>query len=599
MPRGTDRRQADWWRTAVVYQVYPRSFADSDGDGVGDLPGITTRLDHLAGLGIDVLWLSPVYRSPMDDNGYDISDYQDVDPLFGTLADLDALIEGCHERGIRLIMDLVVNHTSDEHPWFVESRDPASPKRDWYWWRPPRPGHEPGTPGAEPTNWESVFSGPAWAHDEASGEYYLHLFSAKQPDLNWENPEVRRAVHAMMRWWVDRGVDGFRMDVINLISRDPSLPDGPVPPGGRYGASSAAVANGPRLEEYLAEMNREVGLAEGNLLTVGEMPGSTVELARRVTDASRRELDMVFTFEHVDLDVRPGGAKWDVVALHLPVLKRTLARWQEGLADVGWNSLYWSNHDQPRAVTRFGDDRPEHRVASAKTLATVLHLHRGTPYVYQGEELGMTNAPLTDIVEYRDIESLNHHAQAVANGVPLETVMTALALKGRDHARTPMQWDASPHAGFTTGEPWLPVNPNHVEINVVAAEQDPSSVLAHYRALIALRHSHPLVVDGRFELLLPEHPALWAFERRGDGGHRLVVLANCSSEPVSVGAADLADLAGLSDLVDPTAGAEAGAGAGAEAGAGAAILVATHPGRTGPDLLPWESRVYELGAPAG
>jgi oligo-1,6-glucosidase len=303
-----DIHDAPWWTRAVVYQIYPRSFADGNGDGIGDLAGIIAHLDHLQALGIDVLWLSPVYRSPMDDNGYDISDYQDVDPLFGTLADLEALIAGCHERGIRLMMDLVVNHTSDEHPWFVESRDPASPKRDWYWWRPPRPGFEAGAPGAEPTNWESVFSGPAWELDERSGEYYLHLFSPKQPDLNWENPQVRQAVYAMMSWWVDRGVDGFRMDVIDLISRDPTLPDGPVPPGGRYGSPYAAVTNGPRLEEFLAEMNREVGLTEGHLLTVGEMPGSNVDLARRVTDPDRRELDMVFTFEHVDLDVRPGAA---------------------------------------------------------------------------------------------------------------------------------------------------------------------------------------------------------------------------------------------------------------------------------------------------
>ncbi len=506
-PHGTETRPAHWWRTAVVYQVYPRSFADSDGDGVGDLPGITAHLDHLERLGIDVLWLSPVYRSPMDDNGYDISDYQDVDPLFGTLADLDALIEGCHARGIRLVMDLVVNHTSDEHPWFVESRDPSSPKRDWYWWRPARPGHQPGTAGAEPTNWESMFSGPAWELDEASGEYYLHLFSRKQPDLNWENPAVRQAVYAMMRWWVARGVDGFRMDVIDLISRDPTLPDGPVPQGGRFGSAHAAVTNGPRLEEFLAEMNREVGLAQGHLLTVGEMPGSTIDLARRVTDPARRELDMVFTFEHVDLDVRPGGAKWDIVGLPLPRLKRTLAAWQVGLADVGWNSLYWDNHDQPRAVTRFGDDSAEHRVASAKTLATVLHLHRGTPYVYQGEELGMTNASFTDIGEYRDIESIRYHDQALEAGVPLATVMGALALKGRDNARTPMQWDAGPHAGFTTGQPWLAVNPNHVEINAVAAQADPSSVFHHYRALITLRHENPLVVDGRFELPAARPPA--------------------------------------------------------------------------------------------
>jgi oligo-1,6-glucosidase len=569
-PFGTGSRPAQWWRTAVVYQVYPRSFADSDGDGVGDLPGITAHLDHLERLGVDVLWLSPVYRSPMDDNGYDISDYQDIDPLFGTLADLDALITGCHAHGIRLVMDLVVNHTSDEHPWFVESRDPTSPKRDWYWWRPPRPGHEPGTEGAEPTNWESIFSGSAWQLDEASGEYYLHLFSTKQPDLNWENPQVRQAVYAMMRWWVDRGVDGFRMDVIDLISRDPALPDGPVPPGGRFGSPHEAVANGPRLEEFLTEMNREVGLGAGHLLTVGEMPGVTIELARRVTDPRRHELDMVFSFAHVDLDVRPGGPKWDIVPLPLPRLKRTLADWQEGLADVGWNSLYWNNHDQPRAVTRFGDDSPEHRVASAKTLGTVLHLHRGTPYVYQGEELGMTNAPFASIAEYRDIESIRYHEQALLSGALPDAVMAALALKGRDNARTPMQWDAGTHAGFTTGTPWLPVNPNHVEVNAEAARADPASVFNHYRALIALRHHHPLVVDGRFELLLPDHPQLWVVVREGAIG-RLVVLANCSSQPVTAAAGDLPDLAG------------------------ATVLLATHPGREGLELLPWESRVYEAG----
>ncbi|EWT02457.1 alpha-amylase [Intrasporangium oryzae NRRL B-24470] len=562
-------RAPDWWKTAVVYQVYPRSFADSDGDGVGDIPGITSRLDHLSRLGVDVLWLSPVYTSPMDDNGYDISDYQDVDPLFGSLADLDALIAACHDRGIRLLMDLVVNHTSDEHPWFVESRDPSSPKRDWYWWRPPRPGHEAGSPGAEPNNWAAAFSGPAWQLDEKSGEYYLHLFSAKQPDLNWENPEVRQAVYAMMRWWVDRGVDGFRMDVINFISKDPTLPDGPVLPGQALGSPFAGSANGPRLDEFLAEMNREVGLTDRHLLTVGEMPGSTIELARHVTDASRRELDMVFTFEHVDLDVKPGGVKWDIADLPLPVLKRNLQSWQLGLADVGWNSLYWNNHDQPRAVSRFGDDSPEHRVSSAKTLATVLHLHRGTPYVYQGEELGMTNADFGSIEQYRDIESVNYYASAMGLGLDREAVMRSLLIKSRDNARTPMQWDDSPNAGFSAGEPWLPVNPNHTFINAAAAEADPQSVLAHYRALIALRHKLPVVSEGDFALLLPDHDQLWVIVRT-HGDDRLLVLANCASQPVSAPAAELPDLAG------------------------ARVLLATHPGRDGLDLLPWESRLYNL-----
>ncbi|RKT77906.1 oligo-1,6-glucosidase [Terracoccus luteus] len=563
------RREPGWWRDAVVYQVYPRSFADSDGDGVGDIPGITAHLDHLADLGVDVLWLSPVYRSPMDDNGYDISDYEDVDPLFGTLADLDALIEGCHAHGIRVVMDLVVNHTSDEHPWFVEARDPASPKRDWYWWRPPREGHAAGTPGAEPTNWGAAFSGPAWHLDPHSGEYYLHLFSPKQPDLNWENPEVRSAVYAMMRRWVDRGVDGFRMDVINLISKDVGLPDAPQEPGQPYGSSFDLVANGPRLDEYLAEMNREVGLTDQHLLTVGEMPGSTIDVARRVTDPDRRELDMVFTFEHVDLDVAPGGAKWDLADVPLPVLKRSLERWQVGLADVGWNSLYWNNHDQPRVVSRFGDDSPEHRVASAKTLGTVLHLHRGTPYVYQGEELGMANAGFETLEQYRDIESVNYHAEATSLGLAAETVMRSLAVKSRDNARTPMQWDDTASAGFTTGTPWLAVNPDHVDVNAAAARRDPQSVFAHYRALIALRHSDECVVDGRFELLLPDHEQLWVFTRTL-GDERLLVLANCSSDAVTV------DPSHVPDVV------------------GGEVLLATHDGRTGLDLAPWESRVLRL-----
>jgi oligo-1,6-glucosidase len=553
----------------VVYQVYPRSFMDADGDGVGDLRGITSRLDHLALLGIDVLWLSPVYASPMDDNGYDISDYRSVDPLFGTLEDLDELLAAAHARGIRLVMDLVVNHTSDEHRWFAESRDPASPKRDWYWWRPARPGHEPGTPGAEPNNWESAFSGSAWEYDERSGEYYLHLFSRKQPDLNWENPEVRAAVHEMMRWWVDRGVDGFRMDVINLISKDPALPDGEVPAGRSWAPAFSSVANGPRLHEFLAEMNREVGLDRDRLLTVGEMPGSTVELAREVTDPARGELSMVFTFEHVALDERPGEGKWALAELPLPVLKANLDTWQRGLAETGWNSLYWDNHDQPRAVSRFGDDRPEHRVASAKTLATVLHLHRGTPYVYQGEELGMTNAGFTRIEDYRDIESLNHHREAVAAGAPAEEVLAALAAKGRDNARTPVQWDGTEHAGFTSGVPWLPVGADRDVVNAAAEVSDPDSVFHHYRRLVELRHRSPVVVDGRFELLLPEHPQLWVLTRVLEA-EVLLVVANCSSTPAAVPWSEL-----------PDAG-------------GAELLLGTHATGDAGSLLPWESRVLLL-----
>ncbi|POX57328.1 glucohydrolase [Streptomyces sp. Ru71] len=522
-----------WWTTAVVYQIYPRSFADSNGDGIGDLPGITGRLDHLAGLGVDVLWLSPVYPSPQHDNGYDISDYQDIDPVFGTLDDFDELLAAVHDRGMKLVMDLVVNHTSDEHPWFVESRSgPDSPKRDWYWWRPARPGMQPGAPGAEPNNWGSFFSGPAWEYDAHSGEYYLHLFSRKQPDLNWENPEVRQAVYAMMRWWLDRGVDGFRMDVINLVSKDPALPDGHMPEGSRYGDGSPFYVCGPRIHEYLQEMHREVFAGRGDrLLTVGEMPGVTVEEAKLFTDPARAEVDMVFQFEHVGLD--HGNGKFDVRPLRLRDLKASLGRWQAGLNDTGWNSLYWNNHDQPRIVSRFGDDSPRHRVRSATMLATVLHLHRGTPYIYQGEELGMTNAAFTSIDDFRDIESLNHYAHAVAAGEDPEHVLAGLRAMSRDNARTPMQWDDSPHAGFTTGEPWIPVQPNHQEINAATAIADSGSVYHYYRRLIALRHTEPAVAHGDFTPLLQDDERVYAFTRR-HGDTELLVLGNFTGDPAHI-----------------------------------------------------------------
>jgi oligo-1,6-glucosidase len=527
----------DQWRHWVVYQVYPRSFADSTGDGVGDLPGVVAHLDHLQRLGVDVLWLSPVYRSPMADNGYDISDYQDVDPLFGTLADLDELIRELHARGMRLVMDLVVNHTSDEHPWFTESRSSRdNPKRDWYWWRDPRPGTTPGTPGAEPTNWESFFSGPVWTWDEHTGQYYLHLFSPKQPDLNWENPEVRQAIYAMMRWWLDRGVDGFRMDVINMISKDTSLPDAIPSPGSRYGRGDQFFTCGPRNHEFLQEMYREVFAGRNthdvHVLTVGEMPGVTIPQAVEFTAPDRHELDMVFQFEHVQLDFDVD--KFHPHPLRLPDLKASLANWQAGLAGRGWNSLYWGNHDQPRAVSRFGDDGA-YRVASAKTLGTVLHLHQGTPYVYQGEELGMVNAPFAAIGDFRDIETLNYYAQAAARGeADLAALLRAMTKMSRDQARTPVQWDTSPNAGFTTGTPWLAVNPGYVSVNAAAEVGEPGSVFEHYRKLIELRHSDPVVTDGDFELLLPDHPAIWAFLRRGrdaDGtAAELLVAANFSAD---------------------------------------------------------------------
>jgi oligo-1,6-glucosidase len=515
-----------WWTSAVAYQIYPRSFADSNGDGIGDLGGITAKVDYLAELGVDVLWLSPVYPSPQDDAGYDISDYQNIEPVFGTLADFDALLAAVHGRGMNLVMDLVVNHTSDEHPWFVESRSsPDNPKRDWYWWRPARAGTAGGAPGAEPTNWGSFFSGSVWAFDEASGEYYLHLFSGKQPDLNWENPQVRQAVYAMMRWWLDRGVDGFRMDVINMISKDPDLPDGQLTQGGLWADGGPFFLNGPRIHDFLQEMHREVFAGRpGSLLTVGETPGCTVEQARLYTDPARGEVDMVFQFEHVQLD--QGPTKWDVRPLRLLDLKASLGRWQAGLAETGWNSLYWNNHDQPRAVSRYGDDQT-YRVRSAKALATVLHLHRGTPYVYQGEELGMTNASFAGIDDFRDIESINHFAEATAAGQAPEQVLAALRTMSRDNARTPMQWDGTPHAGFTTGDPWIPVNPNHDQINAAAQLSDPGSVLQHYRALIRLRHVEPAVAHGDFTMLLPQHEQVYAFTRRL-AEVELLVLANLS-----------------------------------------------------------------------
>jgi oligo-1,6-glucosidase len=540
-----------WWRDAVVYQIYPRSFADSDGDGIGDLDGIAARLDHLARLGVDVLWLSPIYPSPQDDNGYDISDYRDVDPVFGSLDGFDSLLEQVHARGMKLVMDLVVNHTSDEHPWFVESRSSReNPKRDWYFWRD------------EPNNWTSAFSGSAWDLDEQTGQYYLHLFSRKQPDLNWENPEVREAVHEMMRWWLERGVDGFRMDVINFISKPPGLPDG-----------ADGYVCGPRIHEFLREMHREVFDGREGLLTVGEMPGVTVEEARVFTDPASREVDMVFQFEHVNID--QDGSKWNWHPLDLRDLKHSLGRWQEGLAGTGWNSLYWNNHDQPRIVSRWGDDG-EHRVAAAKLLGTVLHLHRGTPYVYQGEELGMTNVPFESIEDFRDIESLNHYADATAAGQAPDEVLRALRRMSRDNARTPMQWDASEHAGFTTGEPWIPANPNHAEINAEAAVADPGSVFHHYRKLIELRHREPAVAEGDFTMLLEDDERIYAFTRRWEGTELLVV-ANFSGEPVT------ADVPGGPEWA-------------------AAELVLGNAGAAGEDLVlaPWEARVHRRAVePAG
>ena len=540
-------RDRPWWTTATVYQSYPRSFADSNGDGIGDLRGIIGRLDNLAELGVGVLWLSPIYPSPHDDNGYDISDYRGIDPVFGSLDDFDALLAGVHARGMKLVMDLVVNHTSDEHPWFVESRSSRDdPKRDWYWWRPPRAGFQPGEPGTAPTNWASFFSGSAWELDPLTGEYYLHLFSAKQPDLNWENPEVRDAVYEMMRWWLDRGIDGFRMDVVNLLSKDVALPDGILPDGARYGDGRPWFVCGPRIHEFVAEMRREVfDRYDRELLTVAETPWATVTDARSFTDPARGEVDMVFQFEHVGVD--RGAHKFDPLPFDLRRLKRSLDRWQAGLADVGWNSLYWDNHDQPRVVSRFGDDGV-YRVRSAKALATVLHLQRGTPYVYQGEEIGMTNMPFATIEQYRDIETLRFYRAAVGAGGDPDEVLAAIRPSSRDNARTPMQWDDSPHAGFTAGEPWIAVNPNYRKINAAAAVGDERSVFHHYRRLIALRREVPAIAWGTYTPVLPDDPAVYAFVRRLDDVELLVV-ANCSSAPAAAALDDAVRWRGAEVLI--------------------------------------------------
>jgi oligo-1,6-glucosidase len=541
------------WAASTVYQIYPRSFADSNGDGFGDLRGILGRVDYLARLGVDVVWLSPIYPSPDADNGYDISDYEGIDPRYGSLADFDELLAALHARDIKLIMDLVVNHTSDEHAWFAASRSSArDPKRDWYFWRPARPGTTPGAPGAEPNNWGSFFSGPAWRFDPATGEYYLHVFSYQQPDLNWENADVRAAIHAMMRGWLDRGVDGFRMDVINMISKDPSLPDGPTIPGLRYGLGVPHFIAGPRLDEFLAEMRREVfARYDRALLTVGETPLVTIEQALGFCHPHQGPLDMVFSFEHTMADY--GSSKFDLRPLDLRKLKAIFSRWQEGLAELGWNSLYWDNHDQPRVVSRFGDDAA-HRVRSAKLLATALHLQRGTPYVYQGEELGMTNARFAALDDLRDVESRNFAEEAIAAGADPAAVLAQLCAASRDNARTPMQWDDSRNAGFTTGEPWIAVNPNYREINAAAAEADPDSVFHHYRRLVALRRADPVVALGAYRELLPDDEHVYAFTRSLGADARLV-LCNFSGGDVRAAVRDARDWTQvvLSNYADPPA----------------------------------------------
>lgn len=514
--------EKDWWKKSVVYQIYPRSFCDSNGDGIGDLNGITGKLDYLKELGADVIWLSPVYESPNDDNGYDISDYQAVMKNFGTMADFDRMLEEIHARGMKLVMDLVVNHTSDEHPWFQESRKSKDNLyRDYYIWKKPKEGKEPN-------NWGSCFGGPAWEYEESSGEYYLHLFSVKQPDLNWENPQVRREVYRMMNWWLDKGVDGFRMDVISLISKDPDFPDGPAGITG-YAAFNYC-ANGPRVHEYLQEMRREV-LDGRDTITVGECSGVTLEEALKYASCDGKELSMVFQFEHVDLDFDEKGNKWTDRKCRLTELKEVLSRWQTGLYGKAWNSLFWCNHDQPRVVSRFGNDSPEYREVSAKMLAVCLHMMQGTPYIYQGEELGMTNVPFKGIADFRDLDSINAYWELTGKGIfKEEEMLRFLRYKSRDNARTPMQWDASPNAGFTEGEPWIMVNPNYGEINAADQIGREDSVFSFYKEPVKLRKEKPVIVNGEYRLLDPESEDVFVYERSFHEEHLLVVCSFAEKE---------------------------------------------------------------------
>jgi oligo-1,6-glucosidase len=516
-----------WWKESVVYQIYPRSFCDSNGDGIGDLRGIIQKLDYLKELGVSVVWLSPVYKSPNDDNGYDISDYQDIMEEFGTLANWEELLAEMHKRGIKLVMDLVVNHTSDEHPWFIEARKSKdNPYRDYYIWKP-------GKEGREPNNWESFFSGSAWQYDAATDEYYLHLFSKKQPDLNWENPKVRQEVFAMMEWWLKKGIDGFRMDVINMISKVPGLPEVPVVTNSRYQFGGQYFLNGPRLLEFLQEMKQKV-LSKYDIMTVGETPGVTTQHAIELTRQGTGPLSMVFQFEHMQVDEGPSGSKWDVKALDLRDLKRITSRWQKDLEGKGWNSLYLSNHDQPRALSRFGDDG-QYRVESGKMLATFLHMLQGTPYVYQGEEIGMTNVKFESISDYRDIETVNMYKDYVEErGTDPQVILPKIYAKSRDNARTPVQWDDSTNAGFTTGTPWIRVNPNYKYINAKRALSDPNSLFYYYQKLIGLRKEKPIIVHGSYDLILDKHQEIYAFTRTLKDERLLVILNFTKNKPVFV-----------------------------------------------------------------
>lgn len=554
-----------WWNNSVVYQIYPKSFQDSNGDGVGDLRGIINRLDYLKKLGVDIIWLNPIYKSPQVDNGYDISDYQAINPTLGNMADFQELINGIHHRGMKLVMDLVVNHTSDQHKWFEESKKSKdNPYRDYYIWRD-------GKNGKEPNNWGSYFSGPAWKYDPETDQYYLHLFAPQQPDLNWGNPNVRHSVYDMMNWWAAKGVDGFRMDVINLISKPKELTDGPLTGDEKYANVEKLVPNGPRMHEFLQEMNRNV-MSKHKMITVGEMPGTTPEQAKAYANLDNKELNMIFQFEHMGLDgnSNPALGKWNDQKTKLVDLRANFTKWQKGLMGTAWNSLYWNNHDQPRVVSRFGDDsNEENRLKSAKMLATMLHFQQGTPYIYEGEEIGMTNVYFDKLADYVDLESINAYHQLVDDQHLLDgkTMLKYLAMHSRDNARTPMQWDDSKNAGFSTGTPWEKVNPNYPTINVEKALADQNSIFYYYQKLIKLRHELPVITNGDFQLVAgnEDDPAVFAY-RRQNADTTLLVINNYTDQT----------LQRHYDVPD-----------------GAKLLITNYADDAGETIRPYEAKVYQ------
>lgn len=554
-----------WWNNSVVYQIYPKSFQDSNGDGVGDLRGIINRLDYLKKLGVDIIWLNPIYKSPQVDNGYDISDYLAINPTLGNMADFQELINGIHHRGMKLVMDLVVNHTSDQHKWFEESKKSKdNPYRDYYIWRD-------GKNGKEPNNWGSYFSGPAWKYDPETDQYYLHLFAPQQPDLNWENPNVRHSVYDMMNWWAAKGVDGFRMDVINLISKPKELTDGPLTGDEKYANVEKLVPNGPRMHEFLQEMNRNV-MSKHKMITVGEMPGTTPEQAKAYANLDNKELNMIFQFEHMGLDgnSNPALGKWNDQKTKLVDLRANFTKWQKGLMGTAWNSLYWNNHDQPRVVSRFGDDsNEENRLKSAKMLATMLHFQQGTPYIYEGEEIGMTNVYFDKLADYVDLESINAYHQLVDDQHLLDgkTMLKYLAMHSRDNARTPMQWDDSKNAGFSTGTPWEKVNPNYPTINVEKALADQNSIFYYYQKLIKLRHELPVITNGDFQLVAgnEDDPAVFAY-RRQNADTTLLVITNYTDQT----------LQRHYDVPD-----------------GAKLLITNYADDAGETIRPYEAKVYQ------